>query len=199
MYAIARLWSKHSLVLAAAAVPLAACGDESPLAPDALAVSAAVAEVPAAVSAGALPDLGACQDLRPEAGSKLAYHVYAEGVQIYRWDGGAWVFVGPSATLYADAAGKAKVGTHYAGPTWVSVSADTVVGALAKKCPVDPADIPWLLLDVASNTGHGIFQGAAQIQRLNTVGGQFPSAPGSFTDELKNVPYTAEYFFYRAP
>jgi hypothetical protein len=189
MYTIARRSLRQSFVAAAVVVPLVGCDDESPLAPE--------AGAPLAAAAG--PDLGACGIIRPPVGSKLSYHVYAEGVQIYRWDGGAWIFVGPSATLFADAAGTAKVGTHYTGPTWASVSGDTVVGLLSQKCPVAPADIPWLLLDVISNTGQGLFQGATHIQRVNTVGGQFPLAPGSFVNEIRNVPYTAEYFFYRAP
>jgi len=33
---------------------------------------------------------------------------------------------------------------------------------------------------------------------VNTVGGKAPTAPGDFPGELARVPYTAEYFFYRA-
>src|SRR5262245_29001958 len=43
------------------------------------------------------PDLGACQNLRVPAGNKVAFHVYAAGVQIYRWNGTGWVFVAPEA------------------------------------------------------------------------------------------------------
>jgi hypothetical protein len=198
MHTIARRWLGQSLVLAAAASPLAGCGEESPLGPTP--PSAPPVAAPAATgSAHAGPELGACGDLRPPAGSKFLYHVYAEGFQIYRWDGGSWIFVGPSATLFADAGGKATVGTHYSGPTWQSLSGGAVIGAVSQRCPVDPADIPWLLLDVVSNDGPGVFQNAASIQRVNTVGGQFPTEPGSVTNELKHVPYTAEYFFYRAP
>jgi hypothetical protein len=31
------------------------------------------------------PDLGDCQILQVPEGNKVAFHVYAEGVQIYRW------------------------------------------------------------------------------------------------------------------
>ena len=37
-----------------------------------------------------------------------------------------------------------------------------------------------------------------RIQRVNTVGGKAPTAPGDYVGELVRVPYTAEYFFYRA-
>ena len=36
------------------------------------------------------------------------------------------------------------------------------------------------------------------IQRVNTTGGIAPAAPGTTVGEEARVPYTAEYFFYRA-
>ena len=63
------------------------------------------------------PDLGTCQHLRALAGNKVAYHVYAEGVQIYQWNGTSWVFLAPEAELFADAGFNGTVGIHYAGPT----------------------------------------------------------------------------------
>jgi hypothetical protein len=44
-----------------------------------------------------------------------------------------------------------------------------------------------------------VFDRVESIQRVNTVGGQPPSTAGSYTGEVRNMPYTAEYFFYRAP
>jgi hypothetical protein len=144
-----------------------------------------------------VPDLGSCGNLEVDAGNKVAFQVYAEGVQIYRWDGASWVFVAPEAVLTADAAGSGIVGTHYAGPTWESNSGSTVVGAVAKRCPAGAADIPWLLLRAASAAGPGIFARTTYIQRVNTVGGVAPAAPGAAVGETARVPYTAEYFFYR--
>jgi hypothetical protein len=128
----------------------------------------------------------------------LVYHAYAEGVQIYQWDNGTWAPRGPSATLYADAGGTATIGIHYGGPTWESNGGSLVVGRLNQPCEVGPADIPWLLLDGIRSEGPGIFHRVTHIQRVNTVGGKAPTAPGS-PGEVRNVPYTAEYFFYRAP
>ena len=54
------------------------------------------------------PDLGACQNLQAPAGNKVAFHVYAEGVQIYRWNGTSWTFVAPDAVLYANAGAMAS-------------------------------------------------------------------------------------------
>ena len=98
----------------------------------------------------------------------------------------------------SSAAGTGRVGTHYAGPTWKSNSGSLVVGRLNTPCEVGSADVPWLLLDGVRSEGPGIFNGVTSIQRVNTTGGRAPSAPGS-VGEVRNVPYTAEYFFYRAP
>jgi hypothetical protein len=68
------------------------------------------------------PDLGDCQNLQVPAGHKVAFHAYARGVQIYQWNGASWSFVAPEATLFADAGYDGAVGTHYAGPTWESLS-----------------------------------------------------------------------------
>ena len=36
------------------------------------------------------------------------------------------------------------------------------------------------------------------IQRVNTVDGNAPTDSGDFPGEVVRVPYTTEYFFYRA-
>ena len=43
-----------------------------------------------------------------------------------------------------------------------------------------------------------MFAGITHIQRVNTVGGNAPAGAGTVTGETASVPYTAEYFFYRA-
>jgi len=136
--------------------------------------------------------------LQPEAGNKVAFHAYAEGVQIYRWNGTSWTFVAPEATLYADAGGHGVVATHYAGPTWESVSGSKVVGTVRKRATPNPDSIDWLLLKATATEGPGIFDRVTFIQRVNTVGGKAPTAPGEYIGQEVRVPYTAEYFFYRA-
>lgn len=144
------------------------------------------------------PDLGTCGKLQVEAGNKVAFHVYAEGSQIYRWDGANWVFVGPEAVLWADADGNGEVGTHYTGPTWESVSGSTVRGTVVDRCPSETGAIPWLLLKAVDPAGPGIFERVTFIQRINTEGGTAPVGAGTVVGEIANVPYTAEYVFYRA-
>jgi hypothetical protein len=144
------------------------------------------------------PDLGGCQSLQVPAGNELAEHVYADGWQIYRWDGMSWSFVTPAAVLFADAAETTPVGLHYTGPTWESLDGSKVAGTAITKCTPDPSAIPWLLLGAVSNTGPAGSTPVTYIQRLNTVGGTAPTAPGTSAGEVARVPYTAEYYFYRA-
>jgi hypothetical protein len=144
------------------------------------------------------PDLDACQNLTPPPGHKVAFHTYAEGVQIYRWNGVAWVFQGPEALLYKAADGAGVIGTHYAGPTWESHSGSKVVGAVVERCTADADSIPWLLLRAVSTNGPGIFQRTTYIQRVNTTGGLAPEEPGDYPGQVAEAPYTAEYYFYRA-
>jgi hypothetical protein len=141
---------------------------------------------------------GDCARLRVEAGNKVAAHAYAVGVQIYRWTGTTWSFVGPEAVLYHDPGANGEMGTHYAGPTWESNSGSKVVGAVVDRCTPDPTAIPWLLLRAVSSEGPGIFHRVTFIQRVNTVGGLAPAEPGEFVGEVAEVPYAAEYYFYRA-
>ena len=132
------------------------------------------------------------------AGHKVSFRTYAEGVQIYRWTGTSWAFVAPEALLYADPEDDDPVAIHYGGPTWESDSGSVVVGTVLERCTPDPDAIPWLLLGAAHSEGPGIFNGVTFIQRVNTVGGKAPAEPGEVAGEIARVPYTAEYFFYRA-
>ncbi len=139
-----------------------------------------------------------CASIEVPAGNKVCFHVYAVGVQIYRWDGSAWAFVAPAAILYANADHDGEVGTHYTGPTWESNSGSKVVGRRIDGCTPDATAIPWLLLQTITAEGPGILHRVTYIQRVNTVGGLAPTAAGAFVGEEQHVPYTAEYFFYRA-
>ena len=169
----------------------------------AMALVAVTLAVPAAggqgkgKSKGLAPDLDGCPQLAVESGNKVFFRVYAEGVQIYRWNGTTWVFVAPEADLFANVGGTGLIGVHYAGPTWESVSGSKVVGAVLERCTPDPNDIQWLLLSAVSSEGPGPFAKVTHIQRVNTSGGTAPAQPGNFPGEEARVPYTTEYYFYR--
>jgi hypothetical protein len=144
------------------------------------------------------PELPAgCEELEVEVGNQLLFHTYAIGVQRYRWNSTAWVFVEPVAKLFANADYSGETGIHYVGPTWESNSGSKVVAVREDGCNVDPTAIDWLLLRAVSNEGSGPFKKVSYIQRVNTVGGKAPAAPGSSVGALIEVPYTAEYYFYR--
>jgi hypothetical protein len=147
------------------------------------------------------PELPAeCSSIQVPAGNKVSFHVYAIGVQIYRWNGSAWTFVAPSANLYADEGFNGKVGSHYGGPTWESNSGSKVIAARVQGtgCTPDSSAVAWLLLEKVSTDGPGIFSNVTYIQRVNTTGGLAPTAPGTTVGEEKRVSYTADYYFYRA-
>ena len=164
---------------------------------------AALASIPAARAnndnrrAPELP-FPACGTLQVQPGNKVSFHVYALGVQVYRWNGASWDFVGPIANLYADDNYRGLVGTHYGGPTWESNSGSKVVARRVADCTPDASAIPWLLLETVSTDGPGIFSSVTFIQRVNTTGGLRPTTPGSVIGEEAKVPYTTEYYFYRA-
>ena len=139
-----------------------------------------------------------CSQIRVPEGNTLAYHVYANGVQNYTWAGTSWVLTGPVADLYADPNYQGKVGTHHGGPTWISNSGGLVIGRKDYECSPDPNSIAWLRLHADEVDGVGMFSDTTFIQRLNTSGGKAPVNPGTYDGEPVSVPYTAEYFFYRA-
>jgi hypothetical protein len=148
------------------------------------------------------PELPAsCGTIQVESGNKVSFHVYAIGVQIYTWNGTAWTLKAPDANLYANDNYKGRgVGIHYGGPTWESNSGGKVVAARVPNtgCTPDATAIPWLLLKSVTTDGPGIFSKVTYIQRVNTTGGLAPAIAGTTVGEEKRVPYTAEYYFYRA-
>jgi hypothetical protein len=167
-----------------------------------LLLTVALASIPAARANNGdrAPDLPSplCDSVKVAPENKVAFHVYALGVQVYKWNGTSWDFVAPVATLSADANYSGEVGIHYAGPTWQSDSGSKVAAKRLAGCSPDSTAIPWLRLQAVSTTGPGIFSTVTYIQRVNTTGGLAPATPGAFIGALAEVPYTAEYYFYRA-
>jgi hypothetical protein len=150
-----------------------------------------------AQSLGQSPELPAiCSTLQQDRAP--IFHVYAIGVQIYRWNGSGWDLAGPDAKLYAEENYYGEVGKHYAGPTWESNSGSKVVARKVAECVPDTSAVAWLLLERTSPTGPGIFGKVSYIQRVNTTGGLRPVIAGLTVGEEKRVPYTAEYYFYKA-
>jgi hypothetical protein len=141
--------------------------------------------------------------LAPPADQALAFVLNAQGVQRYQCvqstTGFAWTFVAPDADLFSPYPYH-QVVHHFAGPTWLYRDSSSVVAARAAGASIDPAAIPWLLLNVTSHGGeHGKLSDIVSIQRLQTTGGNAP-ATGCDADHIgaeSDVLYTARYFFYR--
>ena len=134
---------------------------------------------------------------------QVHFHGYAQGFQIYTWNGSSWGSAVPLATLFDDDGN--IVVTHFGttnGPAWRSNSGSEVVGDLVPpplRVIVDTNSIPWLRLTAIPELTHGpgVLANTTFIHRVNTVGGKAPSTPGAFVGQVAEVPYTADYFFYR--
>jgi hypothetical protein len=145
------------------------------------------------------PDLPpGCENLDPPADQDVSFHGYAQGVQVYQFNGvtGVWDFVEPDAILYSSKCFHGQIATHYVGPTWESNSCSVVVGKKLFADTPDATAIPWLLLVAVSSHGPGPLDQTTYIQRTNTTGGLAPTDPGT-PGEIVKVPYTAQYYFYR--
>lgn len=134
--------------------------------------------------------------LAVEEGNKVHFHGFGVGVQIYTWDGAKWAGPVPRATLFDDEGN--IVASHFAGPRWMSNSGSIVKGTVVFPLTVNANAIPWVLLSATSEGGAGIFANTTFIQRVNTVGGKAPADDGTEIGQVAEVPYTADYFFYRA-
>ena len=146
--------------------------------------------------------------LEPPADQKVTFHAFAVGVQIYVVTQNptnpslySWVFKAPEAVLFEDDDEDEPVGLHYAGPTWEHKDGSKVVGSVLQRSPSPNAGaIPWLLLQAVSHEGGGKFSRVSYIQRVNTAGGTAPTtgAEAAHVGQEARVPYTAEYYLYRA-
>ena len=133
--------------------------------------------------------------------------------------GFAWILFTPEATLFND--DEKQIITHFFSPnpfengtiraTWHHSRDTSTVWAMTIASSSDPnfvapGAIPWLLLQVVGTepgpTGGDRLTRTTFVQRLNTSGGIAPSTTecAQSTDIGKTafVPYTADYFFYKA-
>ncbi len=141
------------------------------------------------------------EQIKVPAGYSPVLTVHAKGDQIYQCSVNkgeyAWETQAPDAKLF-DAQGKI-VGNHTAGPLWEYKEGSRVVGRVVKKIDMAPgSSISWLLVEVVSHKGDGLFSNVSFINRINTHGGLPPSS-GCNANHLgseKRVAYTADYVFY---
>ena len=140
-------------------------------------------------------------EIAVDDGNQVHFHGYAIGVQIYTWNGSDWGNAVPRATLFDDDGN--VVISHFGtpnGPAWLSNSGSEVVGKLPpKKVTPDLTAIPWLLLAAIPDLTHGpgVLAGTSFIHRVHTVGGIAPKDAGTVVGQVAEVPYNADYYFYR--
>lgn len=163
----------------------------------------------------------------PELDVPAGHAVYlkgqATGTQNYvclpTASGAAWKFYAPQATLYQRFWGglKQQITTHFLSanprepgvtrPSWLhSIDSSQVWGrSIASSIDsafVKPNSIPWLLLEVVGAqrgpAGGSLLAHTTYIHRLNTSGGIAPGPTCSEVGAIALVPYSTDYFFYRA-
>jgi hypothetical protein len=141
------------------------------------------------------------EPIKAPAGYHAVLTVHAKGDQIYQCsvdkDQYSWQVQAPDAKLF-DAQGNI-VGNHTAGPLWEYKEGSQVVGRVVNKIDVAPgSSISWLLVEVVSHKGHGLFSNVSFINRINTYGGLPPvsKCDANHLGSEKRVAYTADYVFY---
>lgn len=169
------------------------------------------------VTPPAVPD-----SLQVPAGNTAFLVGHAAGTQGYICQpssaGFAWAFVKPQATLFDD--NHEQIITHFlsANPdengtpraSWQHSQDTSHVWAKMTASSSDPAfveanAIPWFLLQVVGKkpapSGGDTLTASTYIQRLSTSGGVAPATGCAQTTDVGNkalVPYTADYFFFKA-
>lgn len=141
------------------------------------------------------------EQIKAPAGYSPILTVHAKGDQIYQCSINkgqyAWETQAPDAKLFDDQGN--VVGNHTAGPLWEYKEGSRVVGKVLKKVDMAPGSaISWLLVEVVSHKGDGLFSNVGFINRINTHGG-LPPISGCDANHLgseKRVAYTADYVFY---
>lgn len=142
----------------------------------------------------------------PDSRPSLAVH--AIGVQKYACQANAtWLFTDPEAALFKKRGKKRPklVGTHFLNfvtgrPVWKLEDGSSVEAARKVTGTATAGNIPPLLLEAVATTagsyGHRLMK-TTWVQRLNTSGGVAP-AQSCMPGATLAVPYTADYFFWRA-
>ena len=163
----------------------------------------------AAASARPAPQTAPGDQLDPRTyapESRLFLVVYAVGVQKYTCQpNGTWLFTDPEAILYKTTGVAKPIGTHFLNfatgrPVWRLKDGSSVDAARTQTGSGGTGNIPWLLLQaVVTTAGPDGDRLAATtwVQRLNTSGGVAPAGTCTPGDQIA-VPYSADYFFWRA-
>jgi hypothetical protein len=130
----------------------------------------------------------------------LVGHVLRDpkNVQTYKCTDGKFELASVPTAELVDDSGKNVIVHHSGGPTWTATDGSSVKGTVQQKVTIDQSAVPWVLLSAKNqNTGGQLLNDTTFIQRVNTTGGLNPTPGGACTGPL-SVPYTADYYFYKA-
>ena len=190
---------RRLLLAAAAVIGLAVL---IPATPTANAQANAQKDAPQNESAPDVPDA-----ITVPAGLQPVLFVHAKGSQIYTCQADAdgkfnWTLKGPEAELH-DRKDKV-IGQHLADPTsklptWKLKDGSEVTGkAAAHVDSLDSDSIPWLLVNVVTNSGKGQLANVTTIQRVHTHGGKPGNDPCDESHKAAETKssYTADYYFF---
>ena len=138
--------------------------------------------------------------------SQLVLVLHAIGVQKYTCQAnGTWLFTDPEATLYKTTGVPKPIGTHFLNfatgrPVWQLKDESSVEAARTQTVDGGTGNIAWLLLQAVVTTAGSDgdrLTSTTWVQRLNTSGGVAPPGTCAPGDRIA-VPYSADYFFWRA-
>jgi len=143
-------------------------------------------------------------NLKVPAGQEVLLKALGKGSQVYVCKAASgdadrfeWVLARPDAGLFDESG--ARIGKHFAGPTWEAVDGSRVTGQMQQRANAPSANaVPWLLIKATSNHGSRTFARVTYIQRVDTVGGQAPAdgCDKSRAGSEAPVDYQASYYFY---
>ncbi|RZJ24369.1 MAG: DUF3455 domain-containing protein [Haliea sp.] len=182
----------------------------SSLALGSLTLLAACAGAPLVVTSTGKPfdQAGLPAAVQAPSGNKVALELVGKGDAIYECQtrgvgtasiSHAWGFVRAEAGLF-DRAGK-QVGRYFAPvATWDLTAGANVTAKQLATAPTAPGQLPLQLLKADTATGSlGTFNGVTHIQRVNIQGGITPTAKCDWLNDRQriNVPYQADYIFYK--
>ncbi len=142
-------------------------------------------------------------ELEVPAGNDVGMIGHAQGVQIYECSAdGTFKFHAPRATLSDDTGPFIDhfggIDTNLpAGVYWQSIrDGSRFHGGTVVSAP-NPGQIALVRIAAADIAGNGIMSRVTFVQRLATLGGVSPTGACAPAGSLVEVPYTADYFFYR--
>jgi hypothetical protein len=150
----------------------------------------------------------ALQSLSPPGGVQRVLAVEGNGTQSYvaveKQGRLVWTLkettadlleLGPDGEVKPERPARVRLGP---GAVFTADDNSRIVGQLQKTVPApSAANAPWTLFRTTASSGAGILSGVSYVQCVYTHAGQAPAAQPQRNGQISNVPYVAQYRFYR--